>query len=168
MGTKVEINSKNKEEIGTNLSSLDENVDEVIANSIEVEEHPDYQKNERGERHRQKVNGGALMHRFYGAVAIDGKPYRMMTLMREEKRSEGMRNGIHAYEVQKIEVLDETPNTPNGTDGLNSELEASSAVAKLLLRVKTLLCRVITLKSDKYCKHSARSCTMCAKIYFGK
>ena len=29
----------------------------------------------------------------------------------------------------KIEVLDETPNTPNGTDGLNSELEASSAVA---------------------------------------
>ena len=41
-------------------------------------------------------------------------------------------NGIHAYEVQKIEVLDETPNTPNGTDGLNSELEASSALAKLL------------------------------------
>ena len=27
---------------------------------------------------------------------------------------------------------EETPNTPNGTDGLNSELEASSAVAKLL------------------------------------
>ena len=34
LGTKVEINSKNKEEIGTNLSSLDENVDEVIANSM--------------------------------------------------------------------------------------------------------------------------------------
>lgn len=116
--------------------SLAEHVDEVIENSIEVEEHSDYQKNERGERDTQKVNGSALMHRFYGAVAIDGKPYRVMTLMREEKRSDGMRNGVHAYEVQKIEVLDETPNTPNGTDGLNSELEASSAVAKLLKDVE--------------------------------
>ena len=116
--------------------SLAEHVGEVIENSIEVEEHSDYQKNERGERDTQKVNGSALMHRFYGAVAIDGKPYRVMTLMREEKRSDGMRNGVHAYEVQKIEVLDETPNTPNGTDGLNSELEASSAVAKLLKDVE--------------------------------
>ena len=116
--------------------SLAEHVDEVIENSIEVEEHSDYQKNERGERDTQKVNGSALMHRFYGAIAIDGKPYRVMTLMREEKRSDGMRNGVHAYEVQKIEVLDETPNTPNGTDGLNSELEASSAVAKLLKDVE--------------------------------
>ena len=71
------------------------------------------------------------MHRFYGTVIIDGKPYRVMTLMREEKNPI-VGNGIHAYEVQKIEVLDETPNTPNGTDGLNSELEASSALAKLL------------------------------------
>ena len=116
--------------------SLAEHVDEVIENSIEVEEHSDYQKNERGERDTQKVNGSALMHRFYGAISIDGKPYRVMTLMREEKRSDGMRNGVHAYEVQKIEVLDETPNTPNGTDGLNSELEASSAVAKLLKDVE--------------------------------
>ena len=66
--------------------SLAEHVDEVIENSIEVEEHSDYQKNERGERDTQKVNGSALMHRFYGAIAIDGKPYRVMTLMREEKR----------------------------------------------------------------------------------
>ena len=71
------------------------------------------------------------MHRFYGTVIIDGKPYRVMTLMREENNPI-VGNGIHAYEVQKIEVLDETPNTPNGTDGLNSELEASSALAKLL------------------------------------
>ena len=32
-------------------------------------------------------------------------------------------------------MLDETPNTPNGTDGLNSELEASSALANLLQNV---------------------------------
>ncbi len=54
------------------------------------------------------------MHRFYGTVIIDGKPYRVMTLMREEKNPI-VGNGIHAYEVQKIEVLDEeTPNTSNG------------------------------------------------------
>lgn len=131
LNPKQQAKSVNK---GVHLA-LAEHLDEVIANSIEVEEHPDYQKNERGERDTRKVNGGALMHRFYGAAAIDGKLYRVMTLMREEKRSEGMRNGIHAYEVQKIEVLDETPNTPNGTDGLNSELEASSALANLLQNV---------------------------------
>ena len=39
---------------------------------------------------------------------------------------------IHAYEVQKIEVLDEeTPNTPNGVGTLNSELEGYP-LAKLL------------------------------------
>ena len=63
------------------------------------------------------------MHRFYGAVAIDGKPYRMMTLMREEKCSDCMRNGVHAYEVQKIEVLDENPNTPRVLTGLIANLK---------------------------------------------
>ena len=32
---------------------------------------------------------------------------------------------------KKIGVVDAKSNTPNGTDGLNSELEASSAVAKV-------------------------------------
>ena len=34
--------------------------------------------------------------------------------------------------MQKIEVLDETPNTSNGAGVVNSELEASPAAAKLL------------------------------------
>ena len=43
-------------------------------------------------------------------------------------------------ECKKIEVLDEeTPNTPNGTDGLNSELEASSAVAKVIQNVGKIM-----------------------------
>ena len=108
--------------------AMAEHLDEIIGQSIEVEEHPDYLKNEKGERDTSIINDKALMHRFYGAVVVDGVPYRVMTLMREEKNPI-VGNGIHAYEVQKIEVLDETPNTPNGTDGLNSELEASSAVA---------------------------------------
>ena len=64
------------------------------------------------------------MHRFYGVARIDGTDYRVMTLMREEENAD-KGNGIHSYEVQKIEVLDEqSPNTPNGVGTPNSELEA--------------------------------------------
>ena len=82
-------------------------------------------------RDNSKINPDALMRRFYGVANINGVDYRVMTLMKEENKAK-RGNGIHSYEVQKIEVLDETPNTPNGTDGLNSELEASSAVANYL------------------------------------
>ena len=78
----------------------------------------------------------SLRHRFYGTVIIDGKPYRVMTLMREEKNPI-VGNGIHAYEVQKIEVLDEeTPNTSNGVGSHpQSEIGSSYPLAKLLQNV---------------------------------
>ena len=109
-----------------------EHLDEVIGASIEVEEHPDYLKNEHGERDTRKVNADALMHRFYGAITVEGKSYRVMTLMREDRN---VGNGVHAYEVTKIEVLDgqttkplsvssRKSNTPNDSHGLNSKLEA--------------------------------------------
>ena len=58
----------------------------------------------------------------------------------------------------------------NENYGKRKEIEAAQAadVNYKILRVKTLLCRVITLKSDKYCKHSARSCTINPKIYLNK
>ena len=74
------------------------------------------------------------MHRFFGVVRIDGTDYRVMTLMREDARS-GRGNGIHAYEVTKIELLDGNStggyalnselegHSPNGVGTLNSELE---------------------------------------------
>lgn len=102
--------------------ALAEHLDRVIGESIEVEEHPDRIKT--GDvRDNSKINPDALMHRFYGVANIDGVDYRVMTLMKEEnKATRG--NGIHSYEVQKIEVLDEeTPNTSNGVGTLNSELE---------------------------------------------
>ena len=75
------------------------------------------------------------MHRFYGTVIIDGKPYRVMTLMREEKNPI-VGNGIHAYEVQKIEVLDEeTPNTPNGSHTSKGNALVPVAVAKVIKNV---------------------------------
>ena len=76
------------------------------------------------------------MHRFYGAVVVDGTPYRIMTLMREDVRL-NEENAVHAYEVQKIEVLDEeTPNTPNGVRSHpQSEIASSYSLAKLLQNI---------------------------------
>jgi hypothetical protein len=102
--------------------ALAEHLDRVIGESIEVEEHPDRIKT--GDvRDNSKINPDALMHRFYGVANIDGVDYCVMTLMKEENKAK-RGNGIHSYEVQKIEVLDEeTPNTSNGVGTLNSELE---------------------------------------------
>lgn len=111
-----------------------EHLDEVINNSIEAEEHPDYTKNSQGERDaNSEVNDKALMHRFYGVVVVDGQPYRVMTLMREE-RNPLVGNGVHAYEVTKVKVLDEkTPSTSSGVGSHSqSKIGSSYPVAKLL------------------------------------
>lgn len=116
--------------------AMAEHLDEIIGQSIEVEEHPDFLKNEKGERDTSIINDKALMHRFYGAVVVDGVPYRVMTLMREDRRfNEG--NAVHAYEVQKIEVLDEeTPNTPNGSHTSKVNALVPVAVAKVIKNVE--------------------------------
>lgn len=115
--------------------ALAEHLDEVINNSVEAEEHPDYIKNNNGKRDGNKINPDTLMHRFYGAVRIDGKCYRVMTLMREDRRTE-KNNGIHTYEVQKIEVLnDESPSTPNGVETPQSNIDGLP-LAKLLKGVE--------------------------------
>ena len=131
LNPKQQAKSDNK---GAHLS-LAEHLDEIIGKSIEVEEHPDYLKNNNGERDGNTVNPDALMHRFYGIVNIDGKPYRVMTLMREDRVPQN-KDGLYAYEVQKIEVLnDETPSTPNGEDSTKPE-SLTYPLAKLLNKVE--------------------------------
>ncbi|MBO6250359.1 MAG: hypothetical protein J6N71_03305 [Muribaculaceae bacterium] len=121
--------------VGVHAAVLDK-LHEVINGSIEYEEDPDVPKINGVRDISKGVNDKALMHRFYGAVIIDGKPYRVMTLMREEKNPV-VGNGIHAYEVQKIEVLDEeTPNTPNGVGSHpQPKVGSSYPLAKLLQNV---------------------------------
>ena len=110
LNPKQQAKSVNK---GVHLA-LAEYIDLVINNSIEVEEHPDYLKNENNERDGTRVNPDALMHRFYGVAEVDGKLYRVMTLMREDARaSEG--NGIKSYEAKTIKVpYNELSGTFNG------------------------------------------------------
>lgn len=130
LSPKHQAKSGNK---GAHLA-LAEHLDEVINHSVEVEEHPDYIKGKDGKR-GVEINPDGLMHRFYGIAVIDGVPCRVMTLMREDGRTE-MSNGIHSYEVQKIEVLDnESPSTSNGVGKPISELPAYP-LAKLLKGVE--------------------------------
>ena len=130
LSPKHQAKSGNK---GVHLA-LAEHLDEVINHSVEVEEHPDYIKGKDGKR-GVEINPDGLIHRFYGIAVIDGVPCRVMTLMREDGRTE-MSNGIHSYEVQKIEVLDnELPSTSNGVGKPISELPAYP-LAKLLKGVE--------------------------------
>ena len=130
LSPKHQAKSGNK---GVHLA-LAEHLDEVINHSVEVEEHPDYTKGKDGKRGAE-INPDGLIHRFYGIAIIDGMPCRVMTLMREDGRTE-MNNGIHSYEVQKIEVLDnELPSTSNGVGKPISKLPAYP-LAKLLKGVE--------------------------------
>lgn len=115
--------------------AMAEHLDEIIGKSIEVEEHPDVLKNEKGDRDGSIINPNALMHRFYGVVDIDGERYRVMTLMREDRIPKN-KDGMYAYEVQKIEVLnEETSSTLNGEDSTKPE-RLTYPLAKLLNKVE--------------------------------
>ena len=115
--------------------ALAEHIGEVIGESIEVEEHPDYLKNENKERDTNVINDNALMHRFYGAITVDGETYRVMTLMREDEQKT-IGKGVHAYEVTKVELLnDDTPSSSSGGRGIDEKI-TSVAVAKLLKDVE--------------------------------
>ena len=82
-----------------------EHIDDVINESIEVEEHPDYIKDEKGNRKVGAYNKGVLMHRLYGAITIDGRTYRVKTTVKEIK--ENTEGKAYAYEVTSIELLEE-------------------------------------------------------------
>ena len=140
----------NSDNLGVHLAVLTE-LPEIINESIEVEEHPDYKKINRERRAENGIdNPNLLVHRMYGAVDIDGIIYRVKTTMHEHY---GKGNGPHDYRVTKVELLisgsptsnalsnstgelldgqttkplsvsSRKSNTPNDSHGLNSELEA--------------------------------------------
>ena len=131
LNPKQQAKSDNK---GVHLAVV-EHLDEVIGESIEVEEHPDYKKNSQGERDvNSDINDNALMHRFYGAVVVDGQLYRVMILMREDGNPK-IGKGLHAYEVTKVEVLNgKSPSTSSGVG--SGENNSSYPLAKLLQNVE--------------------------------
>ena len=92
----------NSENLGVHLAVLSQ-LPNVINNSVEVEEHPDYKK----VNGKRKIENGVgdsylLVHRMYGAVQIDGNTYRVKTTMHEHYVKG---NSPHDYRVTKIELL---------------------------------------------------------------
>ncbi len=79
----VKKSSEQETPNGVHLAVLN-HLDEVIGESIEVEEHPDYKKDENGERKPENGwNDDVLVHRFVGAITVDGQMYRVKTTMLE-------------------------------------------------------------------------------------
>lgn len=121
---------------GVHIAVLN-HLDRVIGESIEVEEHPDYtEKDAKEKRIGDKYNPNILMHRFVGAVSIEGALYRVKITMKEHADT-SMENTQYAYEVAKIEVLnDNSSSTSNGVDKSASSREGKYPTAKLLQGVE--------------------------------
>lgn len=78
---------------------------EVLKSSIDVEIHPDFLKGEDGKRRAENgMNKDVLVHRCYGAVSIDGKPYRVKITLKENVKTRETTH-THSYEATKIELL---------------------------------------------------------------
>ena len=79
----------------------------VIDASIEVEIHPDYTK-VNGERTiNSPINDKVLIHRFYGAINLDGEHFRIKVTIQEYKQTNVL-NKPYSFEVIRIELLDES------------------------------------------------------------
>lgn len=118
--------------IGVHLAAL-KWLPEIISESIEAEVHPDYKKKGGIRKVQNDVNPESLVHRFYGAVKIDGDLYRVKITLREY----GDKNRTplaHTYEVTQIELLKAPSDGANTDSGepLAMTSNNSISVAKLL------------------------------------
>lgn len=117
------------ENLDIHLSVLPKLTD-VIHESIEAEIHPDYNKDEGGNRSIENGHGdNILVHRLYGAVRLNGKTYRVKTTMQEFRGGE--ENKPHSYEVTKIELL-EGSETANESDSLPLSSATNNSENELL------------------------------------
>ena len=77
----------------------------VIRESIDAEQHPDYKKGEDGNRNAGNgINEHVTIHRLYGAVNIDGKTYMVKVTLKED-RTNNEPQKAYSYEATKIELL---------------------------------------------------------------
>lgn len=126
----------NSENLGAHLAVLTE-LPNVIDNSIEVEEHPDYKK-VNGKRIGENGIGDAnmLVHRMYGVINIDCNIYRVKTTMHERYKKG---NTPHDYRVTKIELLisgSPTSNALSNSIGSGEFYNSTYPLSKLLQNVE--------------------------------
>lgn len=126
--------STKSENLGIHLAVL-KSIREVIDSSILAETHPDYKK-EGG--FRSYDNGIArddlIINRFFGAVEIDGRLYRVKTTLRETR---GESSSAYNYVVTEMELV--ISGSKPASNALTSSIVKSMdrlAVAKLLKGVE--------------------------------
>lgn len=102
---------------------------EVIKESIDAEQHPDYKKGEDGKRIPENgVNENVTIHRLYSAVNVDGKDYRVKVTLKEDRTNNEAKKAYN-YEATKIELLaGQTENAVTFSRNSNNSI----TVAKLL------------------------------------
>lgn len=125
------------ENIGVHLAAL-KKLPEIIGESVEAEVHPDYKKGK--DEIRDAENGhnpSKLVHRFYGAISLDGKIFRVKTTI-EEFSNKAFPNSAHSYEVTEIEAFIEGPMNTSNNGALTSasSREGILGTAKLLQGVE--------------------------------
>ncbi len=122
--------AEDSENIGVHIAVMDK-LHEVINESIEIEEHPDVKKINDERKWENGFNDGILMHRFAGAVRIGNDIYRVKITMKEYEKPE-IENGHYTYEVIKIEVMDEQPNTSDGRSNVSDVFVSGAKLLKKL------------------------------------
>ena len=105
----------------------------ILANSIEVEIHPDYNKVGKERKPEFGYNPAILMHRFYGAVEIDGVVYRTKSTIKEY-RDKNTALKPYTYEVIKIKLLPNSTADANDAHGRPLSIESNSIDASKLLQ----------------------------------
>lgn len=118
--------------LGVHVAVLKE-LKKVIGASIEAEVHPDYNKKDGVRSVENGYNDNLLIHRFYGAVEIDGQTYRVKTTI-NEFRDESRANTPYTYEVIKIELLETSNSSKMELNSPNSVNEGLSIEATKLLQ----------------------------------
>ena len=94
--------TKGSDNLGIHLACL-KRLSAIIDNSVEAEIHADYAKTN-GKRATENgvQHSNILIHRYYGAVRIEGKLYRVKTTIKET-----LKRGItpYNYQVTELELL---------------------------------------------------------------
>ena len=102
---------------------------DVIKESLDAEQHPDYKKGEDGVRSvKNGINEGVTIHRLYGAVSIDGQVYRTKVTIKEYA-DKNRPQKAYSYEATKIELF---AGTLVGADSSNPNTNNSISAANLL------------------------------------
>ena len=116
---------------------------DVIRESIDAEQHPDFKKGVDGKRSAENgVNSDVMIHRLYGAIRIGDDIYRVKVTLKENRRTKETTKA-YSYETTKIELLagqhgDVTMTSPRNSNNsisvanLLKDVEKSDGGGKIL------------------------------------